>query len=184
MADTFGTHSTLDVGGRSYQIARLGALEKAGLSVARLPYSLRILLENLLRHEDGASVPASDIEALAKWEPRAEPNTEIAYRPGRVLLQDFTGVPAVVDLAAMRDALQRLGGDPGRINPLQPAELVIDHSVQVDVYLLLSRAGLLDRLRDGCAVQRGLQPQTHRQLTGWARRSDLQLQDQAREVAR
>ncbi len=134
MADTFGTHSTLDVGGRSYQIARLEALEKAGLSVARLPYSLRILLENLLRHEDGASVPASDIEALAKWDPRAEPNTEIAFRPGRVLLQDFTGVPAVVDLAAMRDALQRLGGDPGRINPLQPAELVIDHSVQVDFY--------------------------------------------------
>ncbi len=134
MADTFGSHGTLDVNGRSHRIARLEAIEKAGLPVGRLPYSLKILLENLIRHEDGVTVPASDIEALANWDPKAEPSTEIAYRPARVLLQDFTGVPAVVDLAAMREALKRLGGDPSKINPLQPAELVIDHSVQVDVY--------------------------------------------------
>ena len=134
MADSFGSHGKLDVSGRSHRIARLEALEKAGLSVGRLPYSLKILLENLIRHEDEVTVPASDIEALANWDPKAEPSTEIAYRPARVLLQDFTGVPAVVDLAAMREALKRLGGDPSKINPLQPAELVIDHSVQVDVY--------------------------------------------------
>ncbi|NIR46036.1 MAG: aconitate hydratase AcnA, partial [Gemmatimonadetes bacterium] len=134
MADSFGTHGTLDIGGTSYRIARLGALEKEGLEVGHLPYALRVLLENLLRFEDGSTVPASDIEALARWQLEAGTSTEIAYRPARVLLQDFTGVPAVVDLAAMRDALRRLGGDPGKINPLQPAELVIDHSVQVDFF--------------------------------------------------
>ena len=100
----------------------------------RLPYTLRILLENVLRHEDGTNVTADDVEAVAAWDASAEPSQEISFTPGRVLLQDFTGVPAVVDLAAMRDAMRDLGGDPERINPLCPAELVIDHSVQVDEY--------------------------------------------------
>ena len=100
--------------------------------MSRLPFSLKVLLENLLRHEDGVTVTADDIKALASWDPKAEPDREIAFRPSRVLLQDFTGVPAIVDLAAMRDAMKRLGGDPKKINPLQPVELVIDHSVQVD----------------------------------------------------
>src|SRR6516164_421949 len=134
MANSFGTLSTLDVGGRKFEIHRLSALEKAGLSPARLPFSLRVLLENLLRHEDGAQVKEADIRALAGWDPKAEPHREIAFMPARVLLQDFTGVPAVVDLAAMRAAMKTLGGDPKRINPLLPAELVIDHSVQVDEY--------------------------------------------------
>jgi aconitate hydratase len=121
------------VGDRSYEIWRLDALEKRGFDIARLPYSLRILLENLLRHQDAADT-ASDVEALAQWDPAADPNREIAFTPSRVLLQDFTGVPAVVDLAAMRDAMARMGGDPTKINPLQPAELVIDHSVQVDEF--------------------------------------------------
>ena len=105
---------------------------RPGSTSSRLPFSLKILLENLLRHEDGVTVTADDIKALAGWDPKAEPDREIAFRPSRVLLQDFTGVPAVVDLAAMRDAMKRLGGDPRKINPLQPVELVIDHSVQVD----------------------------------------------------
>jgi aconitate hydratase len=130
MSDTFGSHSTFNVGGSAIRIARLDALERAGLSIDRLPYALKVLLENLLRFEDGNTVSAADIEALARW----EPSTEIAYRPARVLLQDFTGVPAVVDLAAMREAIRALGGEPTRINPLQPVELVIDHSVQVDAY--------------------------------------------------
>ena len=100
----------------------------------RLPYALRILLENLLRREDGEVVTAGDVEALATWDPQAVPSREIAFMPARVLLQDFTGVPAVVDLAAMRDAMAAMGGDPKKINPLQPVELVIDHSVQVDEY--------------------------------------------------
>ena len=124
----------LKSGNRTYEIFRLDVLEKKGVSLHRLPYSLRILLENLLRHEDGKSVTAEDIEFLAKWDPKAEPSREIAYMPARVLMQDFTGVPAIVDLAAMRDAMKALGGDPEKINPLQPAELVIDHSVQVDEY--------------------------------------------------
>ena len=132
--DSFGSHTSLKVGGREHRIARLEALEKRGLSVARLPFALRILVENLLRREDGLVVPASDIEALARWQAKAEPSKEIAFMPARVLLQDFTGVPAVVDLAAMRDAMRAFGRDPGRINPLQPVELVIDHSVQVDEY--------------------------------------------------
>jgi len=134
MSDTFGSHSTVNVGSKSFRVARLDALERAGLSIDRLPYALKILMENLLRHEDGKTVPADDIEALARWEPAAESATEIAFRPARVLLQDFTGVPAVVDLAAMREAIRALDGDPTKINPLQPVELVIDHSVQVDAY--------------------------------------------------
>jgi aconitate hydratase len=124
----------LTAGGRKYVIHRLTALQDAGYSLERLPYSLRILLENLLRTEDGISVTAEDIAALAGWDPQAIPEREIAFTPARVLLQDFTGVPCVVDLAAMRDAMAELGGDPSRINPLQPVELVIDHSVQVDAF--------------------------------------------------
>ncbi len=134
MANSFGSRGTLEVGRRKFEIHRLAALEKAGLRPARLPFSLRILLENLLRNEDGVSVKEADIRALCAWEPKAEPSAEIAFMPARVLLQDFTGVPAVVDLAAMRAAMQKLGGDPKRINPLLPAELVIDHSVQVDEF--------------------------------------------------
>ena len=132
--NTFGSQSELKAGGKIYEIFRLSALEKKGISLHRLPFSLRILLENLLRYEDGKSVTAADIEFLAKWDPKAEPSREISWMPARVLMQDFTGVPAVVDLAAMRDAMKVLGGDPQKINPLQPAELVIDHSVQVDEY--------------------------------------------------
>ena len=134
MSDSFGSHSVFSIGGGKHRIARLDALEKAGLSIERLPYALRILLENLLRFEDGNTVSAGDIEALARWEASAVPSTEIAFRPARVLLQDFTGVPAVVDLAAMREAIRVLGGVATKINPLQPVELVIDHSVQVDAY--------------------------------------------------
>ncbi len=132
--DSFGSRDTFRVGDGEYGIARLSALETNGLAVAHLPYSLRILLENLLRREDGQTVPAEDIEALAGWDPQATPSTEIAFMPSRVLLQDFTGVPAVVDLAALRDAMRQIGGDPKKINPLQPVELVIDHSVQVDEF--------------------------------------------------
>jgi aconitate hydratase len=134
MSNSFGSRGTLEVGKRTYEIHRLSALEKAGLHPGRLPFSLRILLENLLRHEDGKSVKEADIRALCGWDPKAEPSYEIAFMPARVLLQDFTGVPAVVDLAAMRAAIQKLGGDAKKINPLVPAELVIDHSVQVDEY--------------------------------------------------
>jgi aconitate hydratase len=134
MANTFNSQGTLKVDSREYAIFRLGAVARAYPDVARLPFSLKILLENLLRSEDGRSVRGEDIEALAKWQPRAEPSREIAFTPSRILLQDFTGVPAVVDFAAMREAMKRMGGDPRRINPLQPAELVIDHSVQVDEF--------------------------------------------------
>ncbi|HXH63337.1 MAG TPA: aconitase family protein, partial [Gemmatimonadales bacterium] len=132
--NSFGARATLAAGKKSYGIFRLDALEKRGFSMARLPYSLKILLENLLRLEDGRAVRAEDIEKLAKWDPAKVPTEEIAFMPARVLLQDFTGVPAVVDLAAMRDAMQRMGGDPRKINPLLPAELVIDHSVIVDQF--------------------------------------------------
>jgi aconitate hydratase len=132
--NSFGSKSTLTSNGKSYEVYRLKALEQKGVSLAKLPYSLRILLENLLRQEDGKSVTAADIEFLAKWHPKAEADREIAFMPARVLMQDFTGVPAIVDLAAMRDAMKMLGGNPEKINPLQPAELVIDHSVQVDEY--------------------------------------------------
>jgi aconitate hydratase len=134
MNDSFGSRATLRAGGRDFHVARLDALERRGLGVSRLPYALRILLENLLRREDGSAVTADEIEALARWDPKEIPSREIAFMPARVLLQDFTGVPAVVDLAAMRDAMVAMGGDPKRINPLQPVELVIDHSVQVDEY--------------------------------------------------
>lgn len=132
--NSFGARSTLRVGDQEYEIFRLTALEQAGITLSRLPYSLRILLENLLRTEDGRSVTADDITYLANWNPKATPEREIAFTPARVILQDFTGVPAVVDLAAMRDAMAAMGGDPKRINPLQPVELVIDHSVQVDAF--------------------------------------------------
>ncbi|MBB5340970.1 aconitate hydratase [Tunturiibacter gelidoferens] len=132
--DSFKSLSTLPVGKSTYDVFRLKALEGTGVDLGRLPFSLRILLENLLRHEDGRTVTAEDIQFLACWDPNAEPSREIAYMPARVLMQDFTGVPAVVDLAAMRDAMKALGGDPEKINPLQPAELVIDHSVQVDEF--------------------------------------------------
>ena len=134
-ANSLNAAGTLSVGDRAYAYFRLDAVEKAGLTkLARLPYSLKILLENLLRFEDGRSVTRADIEALARWNPRQAPEKEIAFRPARVLLQDFTGVPCVVDLAAMRDAMAAMGGDPKAINPLQPVELVIDHSVQIDYF--------------------------------------------------
>ncbi len=132
--DSFRSRSTLKVGGQEYQIFRLDALDKQGISTRRLPYCLRILLENLLRTEDGRNVKPEDIRALAAWNGQTKSAKEIAFTPSRVLMQDFTGVPAVVDLAAMRDAMAALGGDPSLINPLQPAELVIDHSVQVDEF--------------------------------------------------
>ncbi|MGO9900799.1 MAG: aconitate hydratase AcnA [Solirubrobacteraceae bacterium] len=131
--NSFDARATLTVGPRSYEIFRIDALA-ARHDVARLPFSLKILLENLLRCEDGESIRAADIEALADWEAHAEPSREIAFTPARVVMQDFTGVPAVVDLAAMRDAMLEMGSDPNKINPLVPAELVIDHSVQVDAY--------------------------------------------------
>ncbi|HJU47693.1 MAG TPA: aconitase family protein, partial [Gaiellaceae bacterium] len=129
--DSFGARSTLAAAGSEHEIFRIQALQER-FDVQRLPYTLRILLENLLRREDGETVTASDVEAVATWDAAAEPSREITFTPARVLLQDFTGVPAIVDLAAMRAAMADLGGDPTRINPLLPAELVIDHSVQVD----------------------------------------------------
>jgi aconitate hydratase len=132
--NSFSSRAVLTSGNRQYTIFRLPALASRGFNLSRLPFSLKILLENLLRREDGINVTADDIEFLAKWDAKAEPSREIAYMPARVLMQDFTGVPAVVDLAAMRDAIKTLGGDPERVNPLVPAELVIDHSVQVDEY--------------------------------------------------
>jgi aconitate hydratase len=132
--NSFGARGELRSGGRSYGIYRLAALEQAGLAhLSRIPYSIKILLENLLRFEDGVTVKRSDIEYVAKWDPQAAPR-EINFRPARVLLQDFTGVPCVVDLAAMRDALAKLGADPKKANPLIPVDLVIDHSVQVDEF--------------------------------------------------
>jgi aconitate hydratase len=132
--NSFNSRSILRVGHQEYEIYRLDALDQQGISTRHLPYSLRILLENLLRTEDGRNVTAEEIRALAAWNGKSKPDKEIAFTPSRVLLQDFTGVPAVVDLAAMRDAMKRLSGDPKLINPLQPAELVIDHSVQVDEF--------------------------------------------------
>ncbi len=132
MSNSFGALTTLKVADRSFQIYKLDALTQSGVNLDKLPFSLKILLENLLRCEDGVTVTPDDITGLAKWDAKAIPTREIAFRPSRVLLQDFTGVPAVVDLAAMRDAMTRMGGDPKKINPLQPVELVIDHSVQVD----------------------------------------------------
>src|ERR1700726_1743841 len=133
-SNSFGARATFKVGNKEYELYRLDALDKQGISTRHLPFSLRILLENLLRTEDGRNVTKEEIRALAAWNKNSKPEKEIAFTPSRVLLQDFTGVPAVVDLAAMRDAMKRLGGDPKLINPLQPAELVIDHSVQVDEF--------------------------------------------------
>jgi aconitate hydratase len=132
--NSFNSRSTLKVGDKEYEIYRLDALDKQGISTKHLPFSLRILLENLLRTEDGRNVRKEEIRALASWNKNSKPDKEIAFTPSRVLLQDFTGVPCVVDLAAMRDAMKHLGGDPSLINPLQPVELVIDHSVQVDEF--------------------------------------------------
>ncbi|MGH3355159.1 MAG: aconitate hydratase, partial [Nocardioidaceae bacterium] len=132
--DSFGAKTTLEVGARSYEIHLLDAVTGEGLDVATLPFSLKILLENLLRTEDGENITADDIRAVAGWDADADPSKEIQYTPARVIMQDFTGVPAVVDLATMREAMQELGGDATRINPLAPAELVIDHSVIADVF--------------------------------------------------
>ncbi|HLS82749.1 MAG TPA: aconitase family protein, partial [Steroidobacter sp.] len=132
MKDSFKARTTLACGSRHFEIFSLAALRDR--NVARLPYSLKILLENLLRFEDGVNVRREDVEALLNWDPKAAPAYEISFTPSRVIMQDFTGVPAVVDLAAMREAMIKLGGDPEEINPLSPAELVIDHSVQVDAY--------------------------------------------------
>jgi aconitate hydratase len=132
-SDSFGARSTLTVSGRDYEIFRLDALQER-FDVARLPYSVKVLLENVLRLEDGLSVSAADVEAIAGWDAAAEPSVEIPFQPARVLMQDFTGVPAVVDLAAMRDAMEEIGGDPAAINPLVDVDLVIDHSVQVDAF--------------------------------------------------
>ena len=141
MHDSFATRSRLDVDGRSFLYYSLPKLAEhfasaasPGPDLAKLPYAMKILLENLLRHEDGVTVLPAHIEAVARWDATEEPDTEIAFMPARVLLQDFTGVPCVVDLAAMRDAVAALGGNPSQINPLIPSELVIDHSVQVDVF--------------------------------------------------
>ncbi len=131
--DSFGAQATLEVGGREFEIHRLDALQKR-FDVARLPYSLKVLLENALRLEDGTSVSSDDVEAIASWDAKAEPSIEIPFQPARVLMQDFTGVPAVVDLAAMRDAMEDLGGNPSAINPLVDVDLIIDHSVQVDAF--------------------------------------------------
>ena len=152
MADSFGTRTTLESGGRSLEYRSLPKLAETHADVATLPFSLRVLLENLLRLEDGVAVTRSDIEAIAGWDPAATPSAEIAYTPARVLLQDFTGVPAVVDLAAMRDAMAEMGGDPSKINPLRPVDLVIDHSVQVDVarsHLALEKNIELEYERNG-----------------------------------
>src|ERR1700742_2108976 len=129
-ANSFGSRATLEAGGGTHEIYRLDAVPGS----ENLPYSLKVLLENLLRNEDGANITREHISALAGWNPDAEPDTEIQFTPARVILQDLTGVPAVVDLAAMREAMRALGGDPTKINPLIPAELVIDHSVVADYF--------------------------------------------------
>src|ERR1700684_4138870 len=132
--NSFHAAGKLSAGGHTYEIFRLAALEEAGVAtLSRIPYSIKILLENLLRFEDGSTVKKSDIEYVANWDPKAAAR-DINFRPARVLLQDFTGVPCVVDLAAMRDALKVMGADPKKANPLQPVELVIDHSVQTDAF--------------------------------------------------
>ena len=133
MPNSYDARDTLDVGGREYEIYRLDALQEK-FDVARLPYSIKVLLENVLRLEDGEGVSAADVETIAAWDAKADPSKEIPFQPARVLMQDFTGVPAVVDLAAMRDAMDELGADASKINPLVPVDLVIDHSVQVDAF--------------------------------------------------
>ncbi|MCK9539363.1 aconitate hydratase AcnA [Dokdonella sp.] len=146
MTDTFATHSTFEVDGKTYRIASLKKLGER-FNIKRLPYSMKILLENLLRNEDGLNITAAEVEAVANWDARKEPDTEISFTPARVILQDFTGVPCVVDLAAMRDAVVKLGGDATQINPVVPLELVIDHSVQVDVF------GSPDALEKNAAIE-------------------------------
>ena len=146
MKNSFNARSSLNVNGRKYTYFSLPAIYNQG-DVATLPFSLKILLENLLRHEDGINITGENIKSLANWNPASEPDTEIAFTPARVLMQDFTGVPAVVDLAAMRDAMSQLGGNPDKINPLSPAELVIDHSVQVDHY------GTADAMEKNAAIE-------------------------------
>src|SRR5271166_6281802 len=145
MTNSYHARSTLAVGAHKYEILSLAAL--ADPRVDRLPYSLKILLENLLRFEDGVNVTRKDIEALLNWDPQGAPQHEIAFTPARVIMQDFTGVPCIVDLAAMREAIVRLGGSAKRVNPLAPAELVIDHSVQVDEY------GRADSLGKNTAIE-------------------------------
>ncbi|MBL8858000.1 MAG: aconitate hydratase AcnA, partial [Planctomycetes bacterium] len=147
MKDSFKTRGTLKVGSRNYSIARLSVLTQTHPQIAKLPFAMKVLLENLLRTEDGEAVSARDIEAIAKWDAKATPTKEIQFTPARVLLQDFTGVPCVVDLAAMRDAMKKKGGDPKKINPLQPVELVIDHSVQVDYF------GTADSFEKNAAIE-------------------------------
>src|SRR5262245_22775273 len=132
MADSYKTRGSLEVGGTSFTLYRLASLPKD--KVERLPFSLPVLLETLLRPEDGRVVKKEHVDAVLDWDPKAVPEQEIAFHPARVLLQDFTGVPAVVDLAAMREAVMKMGGDAKKINPLQPVDLVIDHSVQVDEF--------------------------------------------------
>src|SRR5215217_6278975 len=136
--DSFGSKGKLNVAGTEYEIFRLNSVEGA----ENLPFSLKVLLENLLRTEDGANITADHVRALAGWDPNAQPDTEIQFTPARVIMQDFTGVPCVVDLATMREAVKELGGDPKRVNPLAPAEMVIDHSVQIDVF---GNSGALER---------------------------------------
>ena len=132
MENSFGSHSVLELNNKNYEYYKLDAIDNDKIKL--LPYSLKILLENLLRFEDGINITKEDILAVVNWEPKAKPSKEISFTPARVILQDFTGVPAVVDLAAMRNAVINLGGEANSINPLSPAELVIDHSVQVDNY--------------------------------------------------
>lgn len=132
--NSFNSKTETELGGKSLEVFSFKPLVEEGFDLSKLPFCLKVLLENLLRHEDGVAVTKEDITALLNWDAQATPSTEISYTPARVLLQDFTGVPCVVDLASMRDAMARLGGDPNKINPLQPVELVIDHSVQVDAY--------------------------------------------------
>ena len=131
--NSFGARSTLTVDGKSYTIYKLDALEKHGFSLARMPYSIKVMIENVLRREDGVIVTKGQIEALARWNGKGG-EREVSFMPARVLLQDFTGVPVVADLAVMRDAIKKLGGNPDKVSPLQPVDLVIDHSVQVDSF--------------------------------------------------
>ena len=154
--DSFKSRRTMTVGGKTYAYYSLTAAEKNGLKgISRLPYSLKVLLENLLRYEDGKTVTADDIRAVASWLDKKSSDREIAFRPARVLMQDLTGVPAVVDLAAMRDAMKALGGDPEKINPLAEVDLVIDHSVMVDV------SGTKDSLARNVAIRSGPSRSSH-----------------------
>jgi aconitate hydratase len=162
--NSFGARSTHQVGDRSYEIYRLDALADR-FPVDRLPFSLKVLLENLLRNEDGVSVRAADIEALAGWNAADPALAEIAFTPARVLMQDFTGVPAIVDLAAMRDAMRELGGDPQKINPLVPVELVIDHSIIAD------HSGVADAFERNAEIEYERNGERYQFLRGASRRS-------------